>query len=598
MAEHGKTLFEKLSEFRYPTINKYSPSSFDWLFDIEEALPFLEWFCSSVQPSNLLTSAELKQFECFEKEGFTVLEGKRLIEASNSPPMTPMMAGLEAELQELQKIKDSLLIQRQLCVNQLNICNSKAKRFLRKIADFDSNNMDEEAKDQSVLSKLKSKDALVTETLLSINQSSSNIMKFLKEEKLLCQHSFKQYLALEDECTASLTNYANKQFEQNMGQMGQNSGLEICAFLQIGQNDFGGLLDVDEKRRSIQNWELNWLQHQLPLSEEDRIVNETEALALKNALDLSCQIFSALVDGSFTSRCLIENRNYLNSLEQENLPSSKELASLKNCVVNSISKATLLRFSSIIIGDCSLKLVRQEFFLVKQKGFLCLLVEQWAREQLVLLALRLEGQQMKTLLSTVKNVSQYLFGAECQLSERTGLLDRLAKLEDNHRNRNTIPKHDEISCTLKMMLDLEYKQENVPIDYGELSNLAIILQNQYKATKLHVGQHRERVVSRLEDVETQVVKLENLLFEGPLTCGTQKFASLSCLKANLDSVDMLREEVQKQLRPRNREFKIKLAVLKSDYVDALERKLWVLFYVDVKSMICKTEALQAKATLL
>lgn len=61
---------------------------------------------------------------------------------------------------------------------------------------------------------------------------------------------------------------------------------------------------------------------------------------------------------------------------------------------------------------------------------------------------------------------------------------------------------------------------------------------------------------------------------------------------------MLREEVQKQLRPRNREFKIKLAVLKSDYVDALERKLWVLFYVDVKSMICKTEALQAKATLL
>lgn len=145
MAEHGKTLFEKLSEFRYPTINKYSPSSFDWLFDIEEALPFLEWFCSCVQPSNLLTSAELKQytkmfldanlnlyslfvfirflrFECFEKEGFTVLEGKRLIEASNSPPMTPMMAGLEAELQELQKIKDSLLIQRQLCVNQLNIC--------------------------------------------------------------------------------------------------------------------------------------------------------------------------------------------------------------------------------------------------------------------------------------------------------------------------------------------------------------------------------------------------------------------------------------------------------------------------------------------
>ncbi|KAI9553868.1 hypothetical protein GHT06_019138 [Daphnia sinensis] len=598
MAEHGKTLFQKFSEFRYPTINKYSPSSFDWLFDIEEALPFLHWFCSNVKPSNLLTATELKQFECLEKERFTVLEGKRLIEASNAPQVTPIIAGLETELQELQKIKDNLLFQRQLCVNQLNICNIKAKGILRKIADFDSINMDEEARDQNVLSKLKSKDALVTETLISVNQLSSNIMKFLREEKLLCQHSFKQYLSLEEECTASLTNYANKQFEQKMGQMGQNSGLEICAFLQLGQNDFAGLLDLDEKRRSVQNWELNWLQHQLPLCEEDRIVNETEVLALRNALDLSHQIFSALTDGKFASRCLVENRNYLNSLEQENLPSSKELASLKNCVVNSISKATQLRFSSIIIGDCSLKLVRQEFFLVKQKGFLCLLVEQWAREQLVLLALRLEGQQMKTLLSTLKNVSQYLLGAESQLSERTGSLNRLAKLEDNHRNRNTIPKHDEISCTLKMMLDLEHKQENVPIDYGELSNLAMLLQNQYKATKLHVGQHRERVVSRLQDVEKQVAKLENLLFEGPLTCGTQKFANLSCLKANLDSVDMLREEVQKQLRPRNREFKMKLAVLKSDHLDSLERKLWVLFYLDVKSMICKTEALLAKATLL
>lgn len=147
MAEHGKALFQKLSEIRYPTINKYSPSSFDWVFDIEEAFTFLDWLCSCVQPSNLLTSVELKQyynkfsylvnkifsnnllifcmcarFDCLEKDGFTVLEGKRLLEASNIPPMTPIMVGLEAELQELQKIKDNMLIQRQLYVNQLNIC--------------------------------------------------------------------------------------------------------------------------------------------------------------------------------------------------------------------------------------------------------------------------------------------------------------------------------------------------------------------------------------------------------------------------------------------------------------------------------------------
>ena len=55
-------LFEKLTQIAYPNINKFNPSSFDWLFDIEEAVPFLNWFSHSVQPSNLLTDSELKRF--------------------------------------------------------------------------------------------------------------------------------------------------------------------------------------------------------------------------------------------------------------------------------------------------------------------------------------------------------------------------------------------------------------------------------------------------------------------------------------------------------------------------------------------------------
>lgn len=47
-----------------------------------------------------------------------------------------------------------------------------------------------------------------------------------------------------------------------MGQMGQNSGLELCAYLQIGHPNFGEILGLDEKTRSIQNWELNFLQNQ------------------------------------------------------------------------------------------------------------------------------------------------------------------------------------------------------------------------------------------------------------------------------------------------------------------------------------------------
>ena len=72
-----------------------------------------------------------------------------------------------------------------------------------------------------------------------------------------------------------------------------------------------------------------------------------------------------------------------------------------------------------------MKLLRQEFFLSKQKEFLSLLVQQWAREQLVLLALRLEGRQLEVMLSTLKNISQHILDVNHQLVERLVSLDMI-----------------------------------------------------------------------------------------------------------------------------------------------------------------------------
>ena len=92
--------------------------------------------------------------------------------------------------------------------------SSQLKGISRTLADFENLNVSEEIKDEILLSKLKCKDAMASEALMSLNELSSNVLGFLSEDKLLCQHSFKQYLAFEEECTTHLTNYANKQFEQ------------------------------------------------------------------------------------------------------------------------------------------------------------------------------------------------------------------------------------------------------------------------------------------------------------------------------------------------------------------------------------------------
>ena len=96
----------------------------------------------------------------------------------------------------------------------------------------------------------------------------------------------------------------------------------------------------------------------------------------------------------------------------------KECLSLKNEMRDCIEKSTQMRCSSVIVGDCSLKLLRQEYFINKQKEFLNLLAQQWAREQLVLLAIRLEGRQIESMLSTLNNITQEITEENQHLTAR------------------------------------------------------------------------------------------------------------------------------------------------------------------------------------
>ncbi|MQL96642.1 hypothetical protein Taro_029324 [Colocasia esculenta] len=59
------------------------PDSFEWPFQCEEARPVLEWICSTLRPSNVLSPAELSQYEQLLHEG-KLLEGDDLDSAYDS----------------------------------------------------------------------------------------------------------------------------------------------------------------------------------------------------------------------------------------------------------------------------------------------------------------------------------------------------------------------------------------------------------------------------------------------------------------------------------------------------------------------------------
>jgi hypothetical protein len=56
-----------------------------------------------------------------KKEGITILEGKRLAEAYDNHSVTITSAELETEIEDLESVKEALILQKQVYVNQLNI---------------------------------------------------------------------------------------------------------------------------------------------------------------------------------------------------------------------------------------------------------------------------------------------------------------------------------------------------------------------------------------------------------------------------------------------------------------------------------------------
>lgn len=595
MSDTENVLFDKLSELGYPNISKFNPSSFDWLFDIEEALPFLNWFCQTVQPANLLTSSQLNRFKELRNGGTTLLEGKRLTQALGNKPICAVThAELETEIEELNSYKDHLVLKKQELNKQLNNLNSKQKVIDCSISQYEELKNQAEVDEEKATEEVKFLNVVLNESMEVLEKTAENVVSCLNQPKLLCQSNFDSFISMEEEYTALLAKLANSQFDENVGTMAQNSGVEMCAFLKVRDPNLGELLGLDEKTRLAQNWELNHLKKRLPVVEEDRIVNEVELASLQASIDTSRNMIADISNGRFlsTSSSL---RLDIEALERKSASYLKECLSLKNEVSDCIQKSTQMRCSSVIVGDCSLKLLRQHYLIGKQKEFLTFLSQQWAREQLVLLAIRLEGRQIESMLSILKNVTQEIVDGNQHLRTRLDTLQDLIDSEKTLRERNTIPSSDIVAGSLLTLLRANKDAPKMLSNYEELSLAVASLLKEAKSTETAHRAVNQQQNQQLKSLEKMTVSMENLIFGGSLTSITQKVSRCTALERQLLKLDSVRDTVQNRLKPLYRDFKAKQLGIKSDHLTVLERRLWTLFYTDASSMQRKTEALNAKA---
>lgn len=88
-----------------------------------------------------------------------------------------------------------------------------------------------------------------------------------------------------------------------------------------------------------------------------------------------------------------------------------------------------------------------------------------------------------------------------------------------------------------------------------------------------------------------VDSLEKLTFDSELDELAYGTCKPQVLDNNITTLNTSRADMHNHLKPLYREFKTRLLGLKNDHLSDLERRLWVLFYNDVNTMIRKTESM-------
>ena len=57
----GQDFICVLQQLGFENLNNMTGQSFAWVSDYDPLLPFLDWFCTELQATNVLTSNELEQ---------------------------------------------------------------------------------------------------------------------------------------------------------------------------------------------------------------------------------------------------------------------------------------------------------------------------------------------------------------------------------------------------------------------------------------------------------------------------------------------------------------------------------------------------------
>ncbi|XVF21291.1 hypothetical protein REPUB_Repub12eG0077700 [Reevesia pubescens] len=436
----GARLCALLGELGYQGAEKLDPDSFEWPFQYDDARSILDWICSSLRPSNVLSLSELSQYEQFVQEG-KLLEGEDLDFAydsisafSSRRDNQEAVFGAEEGLKDIRDATvaykaEALELQKQLrhLQSQFDMLTGQASALIQgrraRVAATSTVNGHLTIIDDSLSGRNLQMNAVLGR-IASTAQELAHYHSGDEEGIYLAYSDFHPYLVGDSSCIKELNQWFAKQLDTVPFRLVAEEGKSKCSWVSLDDVS-NSLVRADlEKSHHQRVSELQRLRSIFGTSERQWVEAQVENAKQQAILmALKSQISSDEAHIHLDLHSLRRKHAELVG-ELSNLYHKEEKLSSET-IPDLCWELAQLQDTYILQGDYDLKVMRQEFYISRQKAFINHLINQLARHQLLKIACQLEKKNMLGAYSLLKVIESEL---QAYLSATKGRVGRCLAL--------------------------------------------------------------------------------------------------------------------------------------------------------------------------
>lgn len=605
-----------LSELGYEEAANLDSNSFEWPFQYDDARPILDWICSSLRSSNVLSLSELSQYGKFIQEG-KLLEGEDLDSAydsisafSSSRDNQEAVFGAEEGLKDIRDATlaykvESLELQRQLrrVQSQFDMLTGQASSLIQGRRGRVTATSAVNGQLTTIYDSLSARNLQMNAVLEKIATTAEELADYHSGNEdgiYLAYSDFHLYLLGDSSCVKELNQWFAKQLDTGPYRLVAEEGKSKCSWVSL--DDMSNILVRDlEKSHHQRVSELQRLRSIFGTSERQWVEAQVENAKQQAILmTLKSQIISDEAHIHLDLHSL--RRKHVELVGELSNLYPKEEKLLSEAIPDLCWELAQLQDTYILQGDYDLKVMRQEFYINRQKAFISHLINQLARHHFLKIACQLEKKNMLGAYSLLKVIESELQGYSSAAKGRVGRCMALIQAASDVQEQGAVDDRDIFLHGVRDLLSIHSNTQAALPSYVSAPGLVkqiSELRSHLKALQSNLENSLpEGRNSCIDKLCTLIQNLQQLLFASSTTA--QPILTPRPLMKELDEMEKINGKLSSAVEEVTLEHCKKNEIIKHHSQEVgLQRRVFVDFFSNpdrlrnqVRELTARVRALQ------